>query len=100
MLAVPYPSSAVAPASIESTRPSIDVSTARLNTLLNGFEVVVKMIKRVLLEDRYASRMAYINATTAHAKLVKAISDIAFSPAEIEMIEQGELANAEVGGNA
>ncbi len=46
-------------------------------------------IKRVLLEDKHANRMALMNLSTCHAKMVRCMADIALSPGDLEEAEVG-----------
>jgi hypothetical protein len=45
-------------------------------------------MKRVLLEDTKLSRISYIHLCTQHAKLVKALAEVALTPEELEEWEE------------
>ncbi len=46
-------------------------------------------IKRVLLEDKHANRMALMNLAACHAKMVRCMADIALTAEELEEAEAG-----------
>ncbi|KKK67792.1 hypothetical protein LCGC14_2950560 [marine sediment metagenome] len=46
-------------------------------------------IKRVLLEDKHANRMALINLSTCHAKVVRCMADITLTAEELEEADAG-----------
>ncbi len=46
-------------------------------------------VKRVLLEDKHANRMALMNLAACHAKMVRCIADLALTSEELEEAEAG-----------
>lgn len=47
-------------------------------------ELIDASVKRILLDDKYANRMAAINLCAEHAKLVKCFIDIALTPDQLD----------------
>ena len=57
-----------------------------------GHRIAVELdagVKRVLLEDKHANRMASMNLAACHAKMVRCIADLTLTSEELEKAEAG-----------
>ena len=57
---------------------------------LNLAELLDSSIKRILLDDTHANRLALMDLSSCHARLVKTLADIALTPEQQVQIDEAE----------